>query len=181
MTQHIKKQTTFAGGCFWCMVSPFSNIDGVLSVVSGFSGGHVKNPTYEQVCAGNTGHVEAIQITYDANKVNYDTLLHTFWQQIDPTDAGGSFYDRGYHYTSAIFCHDHEQQKLAKQSKRDLEASQRFTQPVVTVIKPYTNFYPAEAYHQNYHQKNPEYYQRYRIGSGRDAFILKVWCQSNPT
>jgi methionine-S-sulfoxide reductase len=175
MTQPTEKEATFAGGCFWCMVSPFANIDGVLSVVSGFAGGHVQNPTYEQVCAGNTGHVEAVQITYDANQVDYKTLLNTFWQQIDPTDAGGSFYDRGQHYTSAIFYHDEQQQSLAEQSKQDLEASQRFTQPIATVIKPYTNFYPAEEYHQHYHQKNPEHYQRYRIGSGRDAFILKVW------
>jgi len=175
MTQHTEKEATFAGGCFWCMVSPFANIDGILSVISGFSGGHVKNPSYEQVCAGNTGHVEAIQITYDANKVDYNTLLDAFWQQIDPTDAGGSFHDRGHHYTSAIFYHDEQQQTLAEQSKGDLAASQRFSQPIVTAIKPYTSFYPAEEHHQNYHQKNPEHYNRYRIGSGRDAFILKVW------
>jgi len=175
MTQDTEKQATFAGGCFWCMVSPFLNIDGVLSVISGFSGGHVKNPSYEQVCAGQTGHVEAIQITYNASKVDYNTLLDTFWQQIDPTDAGGSFYDRGHHYTSAIFYHDEQQQKLAEQSKLALDASGRFSSPVVTAIKPYLNFYPAEEYHQNYHEKNPEHYQRYRIGSGRDTFILKVW------
>ncbi|MCF6209017.1 MAG: peptide-methionine (S)-S-oxide reductase MsrA [Ghiorsea sp.] len=175
MTQHTEKKATFAGGCFWCMVSPFANIDGVLSVISGFSGGHVKKPSYEQVCAGNTGHVEAIQITYDASKVDYNTLLDTFWQQIDPTDAGGSFYDRGHHYTSAIFYHDAAQQTLAEKSKLSLADGQRFSQPIVTVIKPYTSFYPAEEHHQNYHQKNPEHYNRYRIGSGRDAFILKVW------
>ncbi len=175
MTQHTEKKATFAGGCFWCMVSPFTNIDGVLSVISGFSGGHVKNPSYEQVCTGTTGHVEAIQITYDENKVDYQQLLDVFWQNIDPTDAGGSFHDRGSHYTSAIFYHSNTQQSLAEQSKRDLTKSSKFDKPIVTTIKAYTNFYPAEEHHQNYHKKNPEHYNRYKTGSGRDAFIFKIW------
>jgi methionine-S-sulfoxide reductase len=177
MTQIDKKMATFAGGCFWCLVAPFEHINGVLSIVSGFAGGHVAHPSYEQVCAGDTGHVEAVQITYDANKIDYQTLVDTFWQQIDPTDAGGSFYDRGHHYTSVIFYHDDLQQGIAEQSKIALENSGKFKQPIVTQIKAYTNFFPAEEHHQNYHKKNPAHYNAYRIASGRDAFILKIWKQ----
>ncbi len=177
MTQIDKQQATFAGGCFWCLVAPFEQLEGVLSIVSGFAGGHVQHPSYEAVCKGGTGHVEAVQITYDANKLSYEALVHTFWQQIDPTDAGGSFYDRGSHYMSAIFYHDKTQQEIAKKSKQDLENSGKFNAPIVTTIKAYTNFFPAEEYHQNYHKKNPGHYNAYRIGSGRDAFILKVWKQ----
>ena len=175
MTQSSEKLVTFAGGCFWCLVAPFENIDGVISITSGFAGGDLENPSYEQVCTGTTGHIEAIQIRYDSSKVDYQTLLDTFWQNIDPTDAGGSFHDRGHHYTSAIFYHDDTQQSLAEQSKQDLDASPRFDKPIVTTIQAYTNFYPAEEHHQNYHKKNPEHYNRYNIGSGREAFILKIW------
>jgi len=175
MTQQTENLATFAGGCFWCLVAPFENIEGVHSIISGFAGGDVAHPSYEQVCAGNTGHVEAVQITYDADEVNYQTLVDTFWHNIDPTDAAGSFHDRGFHYTSAIFCHHEEQLKTANASKQALAESGKFEAPIATVIKAYTNFYPAEEHHQNYHKKNPEHYTHYRIGSGRDAFILKVW------
>ena len=175
MTQKTDKQATFAGGCFWCLVAPFERIDGVKSIVSGFAGGHVEHPSYEQVCTGTTGHVEAVQITYDASQTDYQQLLDVFWQNIDPTDAGGSFYDRGSHYTSAIFYHDDHQKALAEQSKQALGNSHRFDKPIVTAIQPFSNFYPAEVHHQNYHKKNPEHYNRYKIGSGRDAFVLKIW------
>ncbi len=175
MTQNKYTLATFAGGCFWCMVAPFEQEQGVKSIVSGFAGGHVPNPSYAQVCAGGTGHVEAVQIQFDASQTDYQRLLDIFWRNIDPTDAGGSFYDRGSHYTSAIFYHDETQKTLAEASKAALENSGRFGSPIVTAIKPYQNFYPAEEAHQQYHKKNPEHYQRYRIGSGRDAFILKVW------
>ncbi len=177
MTQTRQNFATFAGGCFWCMVAPFENIDGVQSVISGFSGGHTQAPSYEQVCAGGTGHLEAVQIQYDPDKVDYKTLLNIFWQQIDPTDAGGSFFDRGHHYTSAIFYHDANQQAIAQASKQDINTSSRFKQAIVTDILAYKNFYPAEAYHQSYHKKNPAHYNQYRIASGRDSFILKVWQQ----
>ncbi|MDQ7003773.1 MAG: peptide-methionine (S)-S-oxide reductase MsrA [Ghiorsea sp.] len=175
MTQNSKKHATFAGGCFWCLVAPFERFEGVTSITSGFAGGDMDNPSYEQVCAGGTGHVEAVQITYDADKVDYQQLLDIFWQNIDPTDAGGSFHDRGFHYTSAIFYHDEVQLEIAQASKQALAESGIFNTPIATVVEPYTNFYPAEEHHQNYHKKNPQHYAQYRIGSGRDAFILQVW------
>ncbi|MGI6452344.1 MAG: peptide-methionine (S)-S-oxide reductase MsrA [Syntrophomonadaceae bacterium] len=166
---------TFAGGCFWCMVSPFKQLKGVIKVVSGYTGGTTENPTYEEVCSGNTGHYEAVQITFDPQQVSYRELLNIFWQNIDPTDPGGQFYDRGPSYTTAIFYYNESQRQQAEESKKSLEASQRFSKPITTKILKATPFYPAEEYHQDYYAKNPEHYRRYRAGSGRDAFIEKHW------
>lgn len=166
---------TFAGGCFWCMVAPFEEEPGVLEVTSGYTGGHKENPTYREVCSDTTGHVEAVQIAYDPAIVSYSRLLELFWQQIDPTDPGGQFHDRGESYRTAIFYHDEEQHRLADLSKRVLQESGRFAGPIATPILPATAFYSAESYHQQYHKKNPEHYKRYRIGSGREAFINKHW------
>ncbi len=166
---------TFAGGCFWCMEAAFEHTDGVLSVVSGYTGGTVKNPGYEEVSSGTTGHVEAIQITFDPKKVTYRELLNFFWRQIDPTDNGGSFVDRGSQYRSAVFYESEEQRKIAEQSKKELDASGIFKKPVVTEIKPYTTFYKAEEYHQDFSRKNPVRYRQYRTFSGRDMFIERTW------
>ncbi len=176
MNQKIQL-ATFAGGCFWCMESPFVKQEGVLQVQVGYTGGTEVNPTYEQVASGKTSHREAVQISYDVLQIDYQTLLHLFWTQIDPTDAGGSFADRGQHYTSAIFYHSEEQKNLAEESKRTLDQTQVYNQPVVTEILPYSDFYLAEDYHQKYYQKNPLAYQSYRQGSGRDQFLQKIWGQ----
>lgn len=165
------QKATFAGGCFWCMEGPFEVLEGVTEVVAGYTGGGRANPTYQEVSSGTTGHAEAIQITYDPAKVSYEKLLEIFWLQIDPTDAGGQFVDRGSQYRTAIFYHDTEQKKLAEASKKALAA--RFNQPIVTGIIPTGKFYPAEDYHQDYHRKNPLRYKRYREQSGRDAFLCK--------
>lgn len=166
---------TFAGGCFWCMVSPFEELPGIIRVVSGYTGGHTENPTYEEVCSETTGHAEAVQITFNPDIFPYSKLLELFWQNIDPTDADGQFFDRGSSYRTAIFTHTEEQRKEAEASKQALAASGRFTKPIVTEIVPATTFYPAETYHQDYHRKNPAHYKRYRKGSGRDAFIEQHW------
>ncbi len=173
-SQNLEK-ATFAGGCFWCMEAPFEKLNGVQSVVSGYIGGHKPNPKYSEVSGGATGYLEAVQVTYDPTKITYQKLLEVYWRQFDPTDAGGSFYDRGEQYTSAIFYHNEEQKALAEASKKALSESGRFDKPIVTAIRPATDFYPAEDYHQDYYKKNPEHYQRYRKGSGRDAFIKKYW------
>lgn len=169
------EKATFAGGCFWCMEPPFEKLDGVIEVISGYSGGHKVNPAYEEVSSGTTGHVEAIQITYDPEKVSYEQLLDTFWRNIDPTDAGGSFVDRGQQYGSAIFYHDEEQKRAAEESKKRLEGSKVFDKPVVTKILKFEKFYSAEDYHQDYYKKNPVRYKFYRAGSGRDQFLKKIW------
>lgn len=166
---------TFAGGCFWCMVKPFDTWPGVIRVTSGYTGGHVMNPTYEQVCSGTTGHVEAVQIEFDPAVFPYERLLEVFWQQIDPTDEGGQFCDRGSSYATAVFYHTEEQREIAEESKRQLQESGRFSRPVVTPILPAKEFYPAEDYHQDFYQKNPTHYQMYRMGSGRDEFLRKAW------
>lgn len=169
------QKATFAGGCFWCMVSPFDELPGIESIISGYTGGHVPNPTYEQVCSNTTGHLEAVQITFDPELFPYEQLLDIFWRQIDPTDPGGQFHDRGESYKTAIFYHNEEQRLKAEQSKKALEESGRFSDPIVTEIRPATTFYPAEEYHQDYHKKNPFRYKLYRQGSGRDAFIKETW------
>lgn len=166
---------TFAGGCFWCMVKPFDEQPGIVKVVSGYTGGHTVNPTYKEVCSEQTGHYEAVQITYDPAVFPYEKLLELYWQQIDPTDPGGQFYDRGGSYQTAIFYHSDEQKRLAEQSKTALEQSGRFSKPIATKILPAKEFYEAEEYHQDYYKKNPVHYNRYRIGSGREAFIQKNW------
>ncbi|MTH52056.1 peptide-methionine (R)-S-oxide reductase MsrB [Bacillus mangrovi] len=173
------EQATFAGGCFWCMVQPFDEMPGIERVVSGYTGGTVENPTYEQVCSNQTGHYEAVQITYDPELFPYTKLLELFWQQIDPTDAGGQFFDRGESYQTAVFYHSEEQRLLAEQSKQELDASGKFNKPVVTEIKPAAPFYPAEEYHQDYYKKNASHYNRYKTGSGRAKFIEDHWGQKD--
>ncbi len=164
-----------AGGCFWCMESPFEKIPGVISVVSGYTGGKEMNPSYKDVSAGATGHTEAVEVLFDPEKVDYAQLLEVFWMQIDPTDAGGQFVDRGSQYRSGIYPLDAEQQRLAEASKQALADSGRFNQPIVTEIVPAGTFYPAEDYHQDYYKKNPIRYKYYRYGSGRDRFLEQAW------
>ena len=169
------KRATFAGGCFWCTESDFEKVAGVVEVISGYTGGHTENPTYEEVSSGVTGHAESIQVTYDPAKVSYEQLLDVFWRHIDPTDAGGQFVDRGSQYRSAIFYQEDEQRRLAEESKAKLEQSGRFDKPIVTEIVKLGPFYPAEDYHQDYYKKNPLRYKYYRYGSGRDQFLEQVW------
>jgi len=169
------EKATFAGGCFWCMEPPFEKLDGVKEVISGYAGGHTVNPTYEEVSAGGTGHLETVEIVYDPAKVNYEKLLDVFWRQINPTDAGGQFVDRGTSYKSAIFYHNEEQRRLAELSKGKLEQSGRFDKPIVTEIRPAGPFYRAEGYHQDYWKKNPVRYKFYRYNSGRDQYLEKIW------
>src|SRR3990170_2182620 len=165
------EKATFAGGCFWCMEPPFEKLDGVKEVISGYTGGRKVNPTYEEVSSGNSGHIEAIEVVYDPSKVTYSKLLDVFWKQINPTDAGGQFVDRGSSYTSAIFYHTEEQKRLAEGSKRELERSGRFDKPVVTEIRPVGPFYRAEEHHQGFWKKNPTRYKLYRYNSGRDQYL----------
>lgn len=169
------EKATFAGGCFWCIESPFEGLDGVIEAVSGYTGGQNKNPTYEQVSTGKTGHFEAVQITYDPSKIYYQKLLEVFWRQIDPTDADGQFADRGSQYKTAIFYHNDEQKKSAEASKKDLEKSGKFNAPIATKILPATKFYKAEEYHQNYYKTCPIQYNSYKKGSGREKFIKEKW------
>ena len=166
---------TFAGGCFWCMTPPFEKLDGVKQVVAGYTGGTKKNPTYEEVCSGATGHREAVEVYYDPSVVSYQTLLKTFWQNIDPTDFGGQFADRGTQYHTAIFYHNDEQRWEAEKSKEILAKSGKFDRPIATEIVPASDFYRAEEYHQDYYKKNPLHYKAYKVGSGREGFIEKFW------
>ncbi|SPF43397.1 Peptide methionine sulfoxide reductase MsrA/MsrB (Includes: Peptide methionine sulfoxide reductase MsrA; Peptide methionine sulfoxide reductase MsrB) [Candidatus Desulfosporosinus infrequens] len=166
---------TFAGGCFWCMVKPFEELPGVIKVTSGYTGGTLENPSYEEVCSKATGHYEAVQITFDAELLPYKMLLEIYWRQIDPTNPRGQFFDQGQSYQTAIFYHNQDQQRQAQESKQILENSGRFNEPIVTEILPAAAFYPAEEYHQGYHRKDPIKYIRYRQGSGRDAFLEKHW------
>jgi len=166
---------TFAGGCFWCMVKPFEELPGIIKVVSGYTGGNLENPTYEDVCSKKTGHFEAVQVAFDPHSVSYTQLLETFWRQIDPTNPGGQFIDLGQPYRTAVFYHNQEQKNLAERSKKALEKSRRFKDPIVTKILPATAFYPAEDYHQGYYKKFPLRYGAYRQGSGRDAFLKEHW------
>ncbi|EHJ47376.1 methionine-R-sulfoxide reductase [Solidesulfovibrio carbinoliphilus subsp. oakridgensis] len=170
---------TFAGGCFWCTEADFEKVPGVIRAISGFSGGKEVNPTYEENSAGKTGHQEAVQVFFDPKKVSYADLVEYFWRHIDPTDAGGQFVDRGRQYRSVIFCHGDEQCRIAEASKKRLAASGVFgAKPIVTEIRPYESFYPAEDYHQDYAAKNPVRYRYYRWGSGRDQFLKKTWGDS---
>jgi methionine-S-sulfoxide reductase len=168
-------KATLAGGCFWCMQPPFQQIEGVTEAVAGYAGGTKANPGYEEVSSGTTGHLESVQVTYDPEKVSYEKLLDVFWTQIDPTDQEGQFADKGSQYRTAIFYHDEEQKRIAETSKKNLEESGKFKKPVVTEIRPFTSFYPAEEYHQNYAKKKPREYQLYKSYSGREAFIRKIW------
>lgn len=172
---HNTKVATFAGGCFWCVESGFEKIPGVVEAVSGYTGGHVENPTYEQTTTGTTGHLESVQVRYDPSVISYEGLLAAFWRMIDPTDDGGQFSDRGESYTTAIFYHN-DQQKLAAEESRDgLEKSGRYKQSVITPIRPAKTFYPAEDYHQDYYRKNSVQYRLYRWGSGRDKYLKATW------
>lgn len=166
---------SFAGGCFWCMVKPFDEQPGILNVISGYTGGTTENPTYEEVCSGLTGHTEAVQITFDPTLFSYKKLLELFWMQIDPTDSGGQFYDRGISYKPVIYYHTEQQKRLAEESREALENSGRFKEPIVVPIEEAHVFYPAEDYHQQFYKKNPQRYASYQIGSGRADFIKRHW------
>ncbi len=169
------KKATFAGGCFWCIEAAFQELEGVVRVISGYTDGQKKNPTYEQVCSGTTGHLEAVEITYDPEKITYSQLLRVFWRQINPTDPDGQFVDRGSQYRSAIFYHDDQQRQLAEKSKDELESSRRFKRPIVTEIKDLSQFYKAEKYHQDYYKKESTHYKAYHNNSGRPQFLDAVW------
>ena len=165
---------TFAGGCFWCMEPPYDKLDGVISTTSGYTGGQVENPTYEEVSSGTTGHAEAIQIQYDPARISYAELLEVFWRNIDPTVKDAQFCDHGSQYRSAIFYHNDEQRRLAEESKQALVGSKKFP-AVHTEIQPLTTFYPAEDYHQDYYRKNPLRYKYYRYSCGRDRRLEELW------
>lgn len=164
----------FAGGCFWCMEKPFDELPGVIDTTSGYTGGTVENPTYEQVSAGGTGHYESVQITYDPSQVSYAQLLEVFWQNVDPVDNRGQFCDKGSQYRSAIFYQNEAQQTAAQASKQAL-AADKFEQTIATDIQPATTFYPAEDYHQNYYQTHPVRYKVYRFACGRDQRLAEIW------
>jgi peptide-methionine (S)-S-oxide reductase len=168
-------RATFAGGCFWCMEPPYDRLDGVIETISGFSGGHVPNPSYEQVVRGGTGHLEVVQVIYDPAVVDYETLLHVFWRNIDPYQADGQFCDRGEIYRSAIFVHDQVQRQLAQASLAELVATGPEDGPIDTRIRPFDAFYPAEEYHQGYYLKNPVRYRYYRWRCGRDQRLEALW------
>jgi peptide-methionine (S)-S-oxide reductase len=163
----------FAGGCFWCMEPPYDKLPGVVATTSGYSGGKKENPTYEQVSAGGTGHIEVVQVTYDPKQVSYEKLLEVFWYNVDPLDKGGQFCDRGSTYSTAIFYQNEDQKKLVDQSKVEIE--KKLGKPVVTAIRPAETFYPAEDYHQDYYKKNPLRYKYYRHSCGRDQRLEQLW------
>lgn len=167
------EKATFAGGCFWCMESPFDEVKGVISTTSGYTGGNVKNPTYKQVSNGKTGHAEAVEIEYDNNLVNYSQLLEIFWKNIDPTVENRQFCDVGNQYRSGIFYHDETQQKLALQTKE--KVAKQLKKPIYTQIQPVKEFYRAEEYHQDYYKKNPLLYKYYRYRCGRDQRLTEIW------
>lgn len=168
-------QAIFAGGCFWCMEKPFDELPGVIKTTSGYTGGQLNNPSYEQVSSGTTGHFEAIQITYNPAKVTYEQLLAVFWHNIDPTDAKGQFCDKGDQYRSAVFYENASEKQLAERSKVALEAARLFAEPITTLFLPATTFFPAEDYHQDYYQKNPVRYRYYRSSCGRDQRLKALW------
>jgi peptide methionine sulfoxide reductase msrA/msrB len=172
------EKATFAGGCFWCLEDAFQRLDGVVEAISGYTGGKKENPTYEEVCSGKTGHYEAVQITYDPARITYKGLLDFFWRQIDPTDEQGQFVDIGSQYRTAVFFHNREQKVLAEKSKEELEKSKKFEKPIATEILPFTKFFPAEEYHQDYATKNVLHYHTYKKGSGRERFIEEKWVEN---
>lgn len=172
-TDQARDTAVFAGGCFWCMEPPYDELEGVFSTTSGYAGGHVENPSYEQVTAGGTGHREVVQVVYDPAEVGYGTLLDVFWRNVDPLDDGGQFCDRGFSYTTAIFAADEEQAEQARVSKE--RVARRFEEPVVTPLVTEWEFYPAEQYHQNYYEKNPLRYKFYRFSCGRDGRLEELW------
>ena len=168
-------RAVFAGGCFWCVEADFDKVDGVLSTTSGYTGGNVPNPTYEQVSGKRTGHAEVVEIVFDPRRVSYEKLVERFWRTIDPTTRDRQFCDEGSPYRSAIFAQDAEQLRIARASKAALEKSKPFKEPVVTEVLPSAPFYPAEAYHQDYYKKNPVRYNYYRLTCGRDARLKELW------
>ena len=169
------KTVILGGGCFWCMEPPFEQLEGVVEVTAGYSGGEGKDPTYQEVSSGRTRHIESVQVVYDPEIVSYKELLDTFWRYVDPTDPGGQFADRGDHYKTAIFYSDEEERSVAEQSKAELAASGVFDKPIATAIRPAKPFYPAEEYHQDYYKKNVVHYEAYKVGSGRAGFLEKTW------
>ena len=171
---------TFAGGCFWCIESDFEKYDGVIEAVSGYTGGHKGDPSYEDVASGLSGHFEAVQVRFDPTVISYARLLDIFWKHVDPTDTGGQFVDRGSQYRTAIFFHNEEQKALAEASLQALSRSGRFNKPIATKIVPMGKFYTAETGHQKYYKKNPLRYKFYRVNSGRDQFLSKVWPDDKP-
>lgn len=172
-SQANRATATFAGGCFWCMEPPYDKLDGVFSTTSGYTGGHVEDPTYREVSAGGTGHAEVVQVVYDPSKVTYDELLRIFWRNVDPFDGEGQFCDRGDQYRPAIFYHSEAQRQAAVESKERM--SERFDRPIAVQIEPLDEFYAAEDYHQDYYQKNPLRYRFYRSSCGRDRRLEAVW------
>jgi peptide methionine sulfoxide reductase msrA/msrB len=168
-------RATFAGGCFWCSEYIFEGVGGVVEVISGYTGGDVENPTYQQVCSGQTGHYEAVQVYYYSEDVTFKELLDVYWRHIDPTDPYGQFADRGSQYRTAIFYHNEEQKRIAEESKKELDESGKFDKPIVTEILPFVKFYPAEEYHQDYYKKQPERFESYKRLSGREQFIQETW------
>ncbi|CAN5250749.1 peptide-methionine (S)-S-oxide reductase MsrA [soil metagenome] len=175
--QNQSETAIFAGGCFWCMEPPFDELEGVVSTTSGYAGGNEPDPSYEEVSAGETGHLEAMRVEFDPEQIGYEELLAVYWRNVDPLDAGGQFCDRGSSYQTAIFYSNAEQKRLAEQSKADIEASARFDEPIVTPILPATGFYPAEERHQDYYEKHPIKYKFYRYRCGRDARLEELWAE----
>jgi methionine-S-sulfoxide reductase len=169
------EKATFAGGCFWCMQNPYDELKGVVSTTVGYTGGHKDNPTYEEVCAGETGHAEAIEILYDPTQINYSELINVFWKNIDPTTLNRQFADSGTQYRTAIFYHSKEQRQSAESSKEEMTRSGIYDEPIVTEITPASTFYRAEDYHQKYYEKCPVRYKMYRSGSGREQYLKKKW------
>jgi peptide-methionine (S)-S-oxide reductase len=170
-----RAEAVFAGGCFWCTESDFDHMPGVISTTSGYSGGKIANPTYEQVSAGGSGHIEAVRVVYDPSKISYARLVARFLRTVDATDGGGQFCDRGSQYRSAIFVADAEQRRIAEALKAKAATSLKVPGPIATLILPAAKFYPAEGYHQDYYKKNPVRYRFYRLNCGRDARLKKVW------
>ena len=169
------EKATFAGGCFWCMQHPYDELKGVVSTTVGYTGGHRDNPTYEEVCAGETGHAEAIEILYDPTQINYSELLNVFWKNIDPTTLNKQFTDIGTQYRTAVFYHSEKQKQSAESSKEEMERSGIYDNPIVTEITPASTFYRAEDYHQKYYEKCPVRYKVYKSGSGREQYLENVW------
>ena len=174
-TYKTLEKATFAGGCFWCMEPPFEVLDGVDEVIAGYTGGDTENPSYEDISSGETGHYEAVQITYDPEIISYEELLDVYWRQINPTDEGGQFADRGPQYQTAIFYHNQRQKELAEESKLLLEESGKYDEPIITKILPYKEFYAAEDYHQDFYQTNSDRYESYKHYSGRESFLEENW------
>ena len=170
---------TFAGGCFWCMEKPYDVLDGVISTISGYMGGHLDNPTYQQVSSGSTGHAEVVQVTYDPRKITYEQLLTVFWKNVDPTTPDRQFCDRGSQYRPAIFFHNDAQQQAAQASLEALNSDKPFADPIKTTLEPAAKFYPAEEYHQDYYVKNPVRYRFYRFNCGRDQRLQELWGEAH--